>query len=298
MTTKRTTKLEWQMAQRRLARAVEAAEEIVDRLALTAPIDPLAIAHEERHCLRVKGGDFRSQFDGQLEYHPQKKRFVLFYNTKYDAGLPEGQHHPRTRFSIAHELGHYFLERHHTHFMKGGDPHQSQSERFSDTEMEREADSFASGLLLPSNQVRPIVNERELSLSRVEVIAAKFGTSLVSTALRGVQLSDYPCAVVGIRAGQIAWSFCSKALIDAGLYPPERGSSGPSTLKRHVEQSQIDLGKRLSASGTSGDWFRTFDRDDLGKFHVEEHWLAVPVLDTVLVLLSVPEEELEDEDDR
>ncbi len=57
--------------------------------------------------LLLRSGDYRSKFDGQIEYHRANNRFLLFYNTKYD-DPQTGEHHPRTRFSFGHELGHYF----------------------------------------------------------------------------------------------------------------------------------------------------------------------------------------------
>lgn len=298
MTTKKMmTKLEWQIAEQRLERARQAAEEIVGRLNLAAPIDPLGIAREERQSLRVKGGDFRNRFDGQLEYHRAKNRFVLFYNTKYDSGLPVGRNHPRTRFSIGHELGHYFLERHRAHFLKGGLSHGSVSERYCDVEMEREADAFASGLLLPSKLLRPIVNEDELSVERIGEIAEHFDTSLVSTALRSVQLSDYPCAVVGIREGRVAWSFCSTAMIAAGLYPPARGARGSNSCQRHWERMASGETGVWQAAARSIDWFRTFEWHDRENLHVQEQYFPVHSMGTLLAVLGVHEDELETEDD-
>lgn len=296
-TKKRMTKLDWQIAERRLERAREAAEEVVGRLRLGAPIDPFEVARDERQCLRVKGGDFRDRFDGQLEYHRTKGRFLLFYNTKYDAGLPTGRHHPRTRFSIGHELGHYFLDRHRAHFLKGGESHGSVSERYSDIEMEREADAFASGLLLPGKLLRPVVNREELSIDRIVEIAGEFNTSLVSTALRSVQLSDYPCAVVGIREGCVAWSFCSAAMIGGGRYPPARGSRGSKSCQeqwKRMASGETGVGRGVA---TTGEWFRTFDREDRERLHVVEHYLAVHSMQTLVAVLGVPEGEFDADDD-
>jgi hypothetical protein len=73
--------------------------------------------------------------------------------------------------------------------------------------------------LLPSRLVKPIINTGELSVARLERIATDFQTSLVSTAIRSVQLSHFPCALAGIREGMVAWMFPSEPLIEAGIYP-------------------------------------------------------------------------------
>lgn len=286
------TKLDWQAAETRLGKARQAAEDIVRAMKLAAPIDPFAVALDEHPMLKCKGGDFRNRFDGQLEYHPAHRRFILFYNTKYDVGLPAGEHHPRTRFSVSHELGHYFLDRHRAYFLGGGKSHASRGEFLLDVAMERDADAFASALLLPSALVRPLVNQEDLSLAVVEDIARDYQTSLVSTAIRAVQLSDFPCAVVGLREGTVAWSSRSQALIDAGLYPPQKGSTGSPSARQRWERFQSGTATKDHASAFSRHWFRSFDRDDLAAVPVTEHYLPVPTMETLIVLLSVPEDEI------
>ena len=113
------TRLEWKATETILERASQAAEDVI--VDITLPIDPLAVARVEgRRLLRCHGDDFGDAFDGQLKYHASRRCFVLLYNTKYDQGIENG-HHPRTRFSIAHELGHYFLDKHRAYLMSGGD---------------------------------------------------------------------------------------------------------------------------------------------------------------------------------
>jgi hypothetical protein len=41
-----------------------------------------------------------------------------------------------------------------------------------------------------------------------------------------------------------------------------------------------------------GDWFQTFRSDDQKFLPVFEHYLPVPVTNTLLVILTVPEDEL------
>ena len=289
MTRRPMTKLDWMARRTRLERASIAAEEIVG--GQPAPIDPLAIAHDEgRRLLRVRGEDFGDAFDGHLRYHPEHQCFVMLYNTKYDARVHAGQH-PRTRFSVAHELGHYFLDKHRAYLMGGGEPHESRSEFKTDTIVEQEADAFAAGLLMPARLARPSVNETELSLPVIHDLAAHFDLSLVSTSLRAVQLSDYPCAVVGIRQGRVSWCSCSQPLIDAGFYPPEKRE--PKSTTAQAQWRAFSVGGVVEEPGSSvtKDWFRTYDRDDLDALHVDEHYLAVPIMNTLVVLLSIPEDE-------
>jgi Zn-dependent peptidase ImmA (M78 family) len=52
------------------------------------------------------------------------------------------------RFSIAHELGHYFIEAHATQLLVNG-VHYSRAGFFSADPFEQEADHFAAALLMP-----------------------------------------------------------------------------------------------------------------------------------------------------
>lgn len=200
------------------------------------PVDPFVLVERQGSRLRIAGEDFGDDFDGQLEYFAPKKRFLLFYNTKYDAGYDKGLHHPRTRFSIAHELGHYFLDHHRQLLIRGRRPHKSNSEFRTPNQIEREADAFAASLLLPTFLLKPAINQVPLTWNRLERVAAEFATSLLSTAIRSVQLSDFPTALIGIRDGQILWSFVSGAMIRSGIYPKKFGAFLPTSATRAWHQ--------------------------------------------------------------
>jgi hypothetical protein len=287
------TKLDWVVMQNRQEKAIERAAEVLGALKIASPpVDPLAIAESERPFLRVAGGDFRNRFDGQLEYHRSKNRFLLFYNTKYDACLPPGQHHPRTRFSMAHELGHYFLEAHHAHLHRTGKSHPSRGEFLSDRTIETEADAFAAGLLMPSALLGPLANRGNLTFSQIEAWASTFKTSVTSTARRSIELSDFPCALIGVREGRVAFAFHSRALIEGGCYPRPRGSDLPRAA-RPKWQAFLDGG----ASGETGsalarDWCQTYDCNRASEAPVDEYYYGVPSMQTLLVLLTVAEDDL------
>lgn len=228
------TTTEWQAEQFAVQKAGWQADAIVRRLNLSPAIDPLQIAKDEYPFLRAGGQDFANRFDGKLRYSSEKRCFVLMYNTKYDAFYPPGKHHPRTRFSIAHELGHYFLEHHHAYLAHGGKTHASINEFRSNITIEREADAFAASLLLPTHLVSPIVNAQPLTYARLRHIADTFETSLISTAIRSVQLSHFPCALAAIRQGAVAWMFASEALIATKMYP-RKGHLPPNAIEAYAK---------------------------------------------------------------
>lgn len=183
----------------RLLTAGRKAHAIVERLGLKAPIDPLAIVRSEKPFLRAGGADFGDRYDRILEYQTSKNRFLLFYNKKYETEAPPGKMHTRTRFTIGHELGHYFLKHHRAYLMRRSHPHHSRGGFLTNAVVEKEADSFAASVIMLTRLARPIVNQAELTVDRIEVIAEHFHAAPVSATFRCVSLSDFPCAVAGNR---------------------------------------------------------------------------------------------------
>lgn len=289
------TKMDWMEEQHHQEMAGKTAEDLIARLKMRPPIDPLAVAKTEGRLLRTGGSDLGQRYDGKLEYVPSRGLFLLYYNTKYDVGLPDGEHHPRTRFSISHELGHYFIDHHHRSLRRGAKPHRSINEFRSSRQIEREADAFAASLMMPSAFARPMVNKSQLSMDRIDEIASHFGASIVSAAIRSVRLSDFPCALAGITGGVVAWMFVSEPLIQAGIYPKREGL--PENAEQPWHDMNNDVIERIEAEGQVADWFRTYKRDDLDDLWLAEEYHPVPVTDTLLVLLTIDEGDLESDDE-
>lgn len=287
------TKLEWAEMQNRQEKAIEHAAEVLGVLpAASAPIAPLDIVKSEKPLLRAIGADFRDRFDGQLEYHPAKNRFLLFYNTKYDLRALPGEHHPRTRFSMAHELGHYFLASHRAFLRRSGQSHPSKGEFLSDRIIEAEADAFAAGLLMPRDLLGPLVNEGDLTFSQIEEWARTFNTSVTSTARRSIELSDFPCALIGLREGCVGFSFFSRAMMEGGCYPRPRGSDLPAQVKPKWQGFLGGAPMKAEGQAFAREWCQTYENNQAESALVYEYYFGVPSMQTLLVLLTIPEEEL------
>jgi hypothetical protein len=276
--------------QNREKKAISLASEILEAAGLlSAPVDLFALAAQESPRLAVKSGDFRDCFDGRLEYHAAHDRFILFFNTKYDR-IP-GEHHPRTRFSIAHELGHFYLDEHRAFLMQGGQTHSSTSEFAVDDIVEREADAFGAGLLMPEKLIRPLVNQGEPTAERIKNIAEHFRTSLLSAAIRSVFVSDFPCEIVGVRNGLVAWCFSSDALIEGRCYPLPKGPLQSPTARKQWQAFQSGNSLEEESCTSPFHWFNSYGPAE-NAFMVSEYYLPVPTMNTLLILVTVPEEDL------
>ena len=288
--------MNWETEKNRAQRAAKQAEELLMDLGITAPpIDPLAIAAGERPLLVAKGGNLGALFDGQLEFHPAKRRFVLFYNTKYDR--TSGRLHPRTRFSVGHELGHFYLAPHRAYLEGGGKSHRSRSEFAADTGIEREADAFAAGLLLPRQLLAPKVRGRELTVRVLDQIVEEFNASRVASAIRCVELTDQPCAIFGIRGGRVAWKRVSEMAIEAGCYPRKTPELRSAVARGEWEAFARGDTREVEKETVLGSWFEAYDRDHLHEVLVTEQYIPIPVMETLLVLVTMDEGDLfQDED--
>jgi hypothetical protein len=285
------TKADWLVEQQRLDQVSNLADELVVRLDLKAPIDPFQIVKSEKPFIRIRGGDLKNRCDGKLKYNKLQNLFLLFFNNKYDAGLPDGEHHARTRFSIGHELGHYFIPAHYKYLRHGGKPHPSNSEYRTKVQMEQEADTFAASLLLPTHLVKPII-DKGITLKRLDEVARDFQASLLCTTIRAVRLSDEPCAVVGIRDGAIAWMFPSERLIEAGCYPGKETLDSSTAFERWEAFVEGD-NERVEKEGMLQDWFQLFSKEhDLAEVFVAEHYLPIRIMNTLVVLITVEDDDL------
>ena len=297
MTNKKKTAMDWRAEQFAQEKAGKQADALIERMKLSYPIDPLRVAKDEHPLLRAGGRNFGDRFDGKLKFIPKERCFVLMFNTKYDVGCELGHHHPRTRFSISHELGHFFIQHHREYLRNRRASHSSINEFRSGAMIEKEADAFAASLLLPTHLVQPIVNQGILSLAAIDSIAGQFETSRVSTTIRSVQLSHFPCAVAGIRNGSVAWMFPSESLIEAGIYPNRGGM--PDNATEPWDRCRISVPGTSKDDGEVQDWFQTFHREHLDEVYVQEEYVPVPSMGTLLVLLTLDESDIfpDDEDE-
>ncbi len=149
------------------------------------------------------------------------------------------------RFSIAHELGHYFLEGHIDHILPQNGVHESHAGFVSSDPYEMEADQFAAGLLMPSGPFKKELGRRKPGFDTVEHLAGRCKTSLTATAIRFAELSDDAVAVI-ISTGQVI-DYCilserMKSLRDLSWL--RKGSPVP----RNTETARLNANPRRVAN--------------------------------------------------
>jgi IrrE N-terminal-like domain len=118
------------------------------------------------------------------------------------------------RFSVAHELGHFFLPGHIDAVLADGDIHESHAGFASGDRYELEADHFAAALLMPRQMFSAALRRAGDGVAAIEDLAAICVTSLTATAIRYTQCTSDPVAIVVSTGGSIDYCFLSDALRD------------------------------------------------------------------------------------
>ena len=131
-------------------------------------------------------------------------------------------------FSIAHELGHYFLDGHPETIFQNSNMHKSVANFVSDSEIERQADIFAAGLLMPENLFKDHLKEYEKGMTCIEAMARLCNTSLTATAIRYAELTDDKVIVIVSTNGIIDYCRISNAVFNLrDIEIPTKGDKIP-----------------------------------------------------------------------
>ena len=186
----------------------ELAEFVADEHCPTGAVDPEAILRALG--ITVSFGNYGDAFDGMLEC--DNGRFHVFCNT--DRGSSRGS--SRSRFTLGHELGHYFIDEHRNALLGGVAPHHSKCEYESPALVEQEADTFASNLLLPRGRFLAERSAARAGLSDILVLAGRFRTSVSATAIRYAHEELIPCTVIKWNPDGFGWKWFSHSTREAG----------------------------------------------------------------------------------
>ncbi len=196
-------------SQSRLREIGELAETIADEHCTSGPVVPESII--ENKGITLSRGDYGDAFEGMLEH--KGGRFHIYCNTGR-LSLPT-----RIRFTLGHELGHYFIDDHRRALEAGLEPHSSFPSfngQASDNPAEQEADHFSSNLLMPESRVRQLLEKAEHGLPAILRLQTSFDTSVTSSAVRYVGVSGADCTIIRWKPDGSFWKLFSDSTFGAG----------------------------------------------------------------------------------
>ena len=192
-------------------------------------------------------------------------------------------------FTVAHELGHYFLSGHVEALIAGSEGfHYSLSGFVSNDEHEREADNFAAELLMPEALFKPALQAAGAGFPAIQSLADAGRTSIVATAIRFAKLADDPVAVILTTNSQIEWCFVSPELRKCpGVFPLGKRSNLPSTsttAQFNNDPALIERAARAEAYCSLSDWF-----PNAGGFEIKEDVVGLGHYGKALTVLFADE---------
>ena len=242
----------------------------------TVPVDLLSIIEQER--IVMAPGDYGTNFNGRIEYLPSEKIFILYYPDD-----SSGVSKVRIRFTIAHELGHYYLVEHRQLLLAGAVSDCAMGFT-SENEREHEADEFASCLLVPPKYLEQAMgSKRFMDLSAVVRMADDLQVSVPAAVIRYVHYAEEKCGVVLSQSGKVKYYVSSEEMGNIGFKTMPREKSVPSSSKaRQLLLSQTPRQCEGKLSSTS-EWF--YDRST--NLDLWEDSFSLGYSDQVITLLSI-----------
>lgn len=203
-------------------RPAEVAERIINQCRINnAPVDLHKIAQE--NSIEISPST-TIDADGWILFPKDQKWAAIKYRPNMTLG--------RQRFTIAHELGHFFLKNVDT------DGKSCQIDGGQKNEHEREADEFASNLLMPGKLVKKIIGIKIKGYEDILKMGQAFEVSQQAAGLRLMQVTSVPAAVIYSEDGLIKWGKAS-----SGLY---------LKIKKDHKLGRLSQAHKVLAKGSRG----------------------------------------------
>ncbi len=168
----------------------------------------------------------------------------------------------RTRFSIAHELGHFTLHRQNSSFFLCT---QQDLYRGWNVVVEREANEFAAELLLPSFMVKTEIKREVPSLEMAKGLASRFSSSLMPAVFKFIE--NTPHGAAGILYSKDKVMYVSKSKVfEENYLRVEYGDLDKNSVAFHLAangKTQKDKSKVHAEAWSTSEYFR-------GRYFIEE----------------------------
>ena len=203
--------------------------------------------------------NYEDAFDGMLVYDTESTDFHIHINI--DNGNKENS--KRGRFTLAHELGHFFLDEHRLGLKYGLlEPHASFHNLNQKTLIEEEADYFASCLLMPKDKFRNHSSEykkrtgyKGFSFDTLKDLSESFQASVLSTLIRFGEVGTHEIFAIISKDNIVKW-YVKSSDFPNWTWKFKIGESVPQTTVAgeyyNLENRKFTTIEKLDAD----DWFK------------------------------------------
>lgn len=233
----------------RLEEVGELAEAIAVSRFPIGRVNPELLAAD--YGVTISYNDYGQGCDGLIEH--RAGRFHIYCNLTRVGTRESG----RARFTLGHELGHFFIDDHRNALRAGMKPHASRSDYSSKNPAEVEANHFACNLIMPTERFRSHAHEVPADLTGVLALAELFGTSRTSTARRFVDLEIVPCIMIRWNRLGTPSGHASPDLSKIGLHPviDDRILLPDRSATNNVASRSSELDRVATTESTASSWF-------------------------------------------
>ena len=212
--------------------------------------------------------------EARLNFNSTGRSIITISN---GIGSPE-----RKRFSIAHELGHLELHARSRLLHLCSKEDIQYTKKKNSRPFEDEANEFASHFLLPKQFLEKRFSDTDPSFDLIGAVASEFQVSLTATALRFLDFTEEPLAVVSSQNGFVEWFQATPDFHDAGafvdVHARVRKPSGAAVYFLNHRSPPSKWHKVPTDSWLKNDRLQ-------GTAKLQEWSVAMPSYDTVLTLL-------------
>ena len=215
------------------------------------PIDPFDIAEQEQIEVQAKDPGMDG-VSGCIVFNGDGVGII--YSTKVrSTGF--------RRFTVAHELGHYFLDGHPEVILNKQNGFHPSRAGFTQggSSIELEADHFASGLLMPTRLVKSVLFGEDVGMPSIKALSSDADTSLTSAAIRVAECATYPVAVIVSQRENVCYGFLSESFKTLGGHRfLRKGDPLPATATREFNTDRSNVRSGASTCGTTdlSFWFQ------------------------------------------
>lgn len=183
-----------------LSKAAETARDILDQFGIADPLSLAALSMKD--LVQARGCYYEETLmdnkDGRIVTF-SRRSVISINNSIKDIG--------KKRFVTAHELGHFEL---HKHLVVNADSHFDLCNWFQAGHHEKEANEFASELLMPTRMFKEQCSERKFGPDLIEYLSRTFVVSKTAAILRFVKEGNHPVCVFCSQDNKVKWWQMSK----------------------------------------------------------------------------------------
>lgn len=183
------------------------------------------------------------------------------------------------RFTIAHEMGHFFLSK-NSEISRHGCNYESLSNYYENKNHEAEANRFATEFLMHKPWFSRFIKNIPVCMELIKQISDEFKVSVTSAAIRYAEIGQYPIAVIMSKNNLVQWSFINDYFpckyLPVGTPVPKE-----SNVWEYFKNNEMSTEENLIHAKK---WFKSDFRCNQSTYFYEQS-ISIPVTDSVLTIL-------------